>query len=68
MTKDLIAKFLRLTADETLTFNEVGHSRFRVNVYSSKLEDGCVVARTIMTRSAYLYYDGTDFKDLTIRA
>jgi hypothetical protein len=68
MDKETFSKLLGVNPSDTLTYKEVAHNRYRVNIYTQTYIDGSVVPRTTMQKSYYLEYDkeNNSIKDLTI--
>lgn len=68
INKEVLITQLKINPSDTITFKEVAHSRYRVNVYKSEFIDGSVVPRTTMSHSYYVEYNKETnlIKDLTI--
>ena len=68
MTPSDVKELLGLADNCTAQINDLGHGNFRVNIFEKIMEEGAVVHKTRIIRSAYIVLEDGVYVDKTIKA
>jgi hypothetical protein len=68
MTPADVKELLGLADNCTAQINDLGQGNFRVNIFEKIMEEGSVVQKNRIIRSAYITFENGVYVDKTIKA
>lgn len=67
MTPSDVKELLGLADNCTAQINDLGQGKFRINIFEKIMEDGAVVHKNKIVRSAYIVFEDGVYVDRTIK-